>query len=251
MRPPNDPYGPSEVEKGGGHDKVMPHKKRTVKVRMKHKDLPQSYLVRMVKAREKQVSALKLRASGATYKDIARTVGYANESSARKAVIAAIEKWGKEEAQEIFAQDLVRLDEYTLRLTERLRNQDDVSQIDRLLRVMQQRWTLLGLMMNDPQNPSRTVNTQNVQNNGVLVITGSERRFVEGMMEAIGVPTDTPEAQKVLLELESGDSARHHTVEKIAGSQTTRKNKKSKSKSVMSEYEQADIIDAEIVEEEI
>lgn len=267
-RPPKNPYEDHESSpREGGQSEVMPHKNsrpRTVKVRLRTRDLPQSYLQRTVAAREKQVTALKLRASGATYKDIARTVGYANESSARKAVIAALERWGKEEAQEVFAQDLVRLDEYTLRLTERLRNHDDVSQIDRLLRVMQQRWQLLGLIQSDsyggkhdPKNPLKP-GDQNFQNNGVMVITGSERQFVESMMQAVGVSTETKEAKSLLRELEAGDT---HRKEILAGTNpnSSRKNTRSKSKSLMSDYTQVptsssddeDVLDAEIVEEEL
>jgi len=167
--------------------------------------------------REREQKALELRKARVTFQQIADALGYAGPAGAKMAVDRAIARQGFEAAREVVLLDLATLDEMQMRLMERVRA-GDLRYIDNLLRVLQQRYSLLGVsartvkelqekMGIDPEGPPGLAQ---VTNNGVMVIQGtSETEFVRSMMEAVGVDTSSPAAQKKLLELESKESKRN------------------------------------------
>lgn len=153
---------------------------------------------RMVAVREKQAQALELRKAGATYQEIAQALGYKHASGASDAVKRAIERIGIEPAVEVVQMDLMRLDEFQKRCTAALRN-GDLSQIDRLMRIMRERRELLGFDPVAHAEEARMKGKDGITNNGVMVIQGSSADFVQGMMEAIGIDPNSEEA-KIRLE---------------------------------------------------
>ena len=64
----------------------------------------------------KEIKAVQLRASGASYSDIAGALGYSNRSGAFKAVRRALQRWGSEAVEELRILELARLDQITLKL---------------------------------------------------------------------------------------------------------------------------------------
>jgi hypothetical protein len=148
-------------------------------------------------AREKQARAVDLRRAGASFSEIAQALGYADQSGAKKAVEAAIRRHEFEATADMLKMDLARLDEYTKLATHRLRTSGDLNQIDRLMRIMEKKHWLLGvtpatLADTQPDGSSATKGGMNV------VIASSERVFVRGMMQAVGMDPDSEEGQAYL-----------------------------------------------------
>lgn len=143
-------------------------------------------------AREKQVQALELRKAGATYNEIAQALQYANPSSAKKAVDRAMSRTVVESSTEIILLDLQRLDELQKRCMAQLRNKNDLGQVDRILRIMQQRYAIAGISEAAAQTVREAmgITTQITTNNTQLVIQvnpNSEEAFVRKMMAASGL----------------------------------------------------------------
>ena len=156
---------------------------------------------------EKQEQALELRMTGATYNQIAKSLGYANPSSAKAAVDAVINRTEREAATEVVALDLARLDEYQMRCTHALRSNGDLGQIDRLMRIMEMRYRLLGVSdetikllqeKHGIQQGGTVVNGNVVMN--VHAAPETEDEFIRKMMEAVGVNADSPAAKALLQE---------------------------------------------------
>jgi hypothetical protein len=168
-------------------------------------------------ARERQQQALELRKAGATYREIAAALGYYNEGGAKKAVDAVMKRTVYDLAEDIVTLDLQRLDEMQKLCVHRMRTKGDLSQIDRVMRIMERRYMLAGVA------PSTVAKIQEaygldgavINNAGVMVVQvghNSEQDFVKKMMLASGVDVESPEAQSYLdkvrtvKELESGTS---------------------------------------------
>lgn len=107
-------------------------------------------------------AALRMRTGGASYQQIADSLGYANPSGAQKAVMAALEQTVAEPADEYRKIELIRLDAVQTALwnaairMRRVKRDDGKEEIgdpskhqleviDRLMRVMARRAKLLGL----------------------------------------------------------------------------------------------------------
>lgn len=184
--------------------------KRTVRIK-KNKDLSLKDRKRNFKRskeekqaiRERQEQALSLRTTGITYKEIATALGYANASSAKNAVDAAIWRTEKEAATEVVALDLARLDEFTMRCMHALRANGDLHQIDRMMRIMEMRYRLLGItdetvrMLQAEHGIVRTTNNM-VMN--IHAAPETEKEFIRKMMLAVGTNPDSKEAKKLLSE---------------------------------------------------
>lgn len=98
-----------------------------------------------VTAKEKQARALELRTGGASYQQIADTLGFRGGATyAHKVVRKALADIPREAVTEYRAVELARLDEVELRLRARLR-QGDVSVASTLLRLSDQRAKLTGI----------------------------------------------------------------------------------------------------------
>ena len=99
---------------------------------------------RTVKIRERQARALRLRLAGASYDAIAREVGFADRSNARRDVMAAIEEIIREPAEEVRAMELARLDAMLLGLWPKASKGDAVA-VAHVLRIQDRRASYLGL----------------------------------------------------------------------------------------------------------
>jgi hypothetical protein len=193
---------------------------------------------------ERQNQALQMRMAGATYTEICKALGYSSPGGAKNAVESAISRTDREAAKQVVALDLARLDEYQMRCTHALRTNGDLSQIDRLMRIMEMRYRLLGI--NDEtvrllQQDHGIHTTTNVQNN-VMVVRASpetEDEFIGKMMSAVGVNPDSKEAQKYLQNI---DRTTPRALPMAPGSAN------SLAEEAMREAAE-EIVDAEIVEE--
>jgi hypothetical protein len=243
--------------------------------------IPKPAVARMEAARERQMRALELRKARATYGVIAEALGFVDASAARKAVLRALERQEFEAARDVVLLDLQTLDELQMRCTEALRR-GDLFQVDKILRVMQQRYQLLGVSSRTVEELQQEFGIKSaeqaaaVTNNGVMIIQGtSESEFVRSMMQAVGINPEDPAAKAKLLELESGKPT--PTPAKTTGRTVKRKIKRAKKPHAGSSentplekpstegghiappiydaptqtLDEDDIIDAEIVEDDI
>lgn len=221
------------------------------KIRVKKSAVPAILRKKMLDSRERSMRALELRKAGVTYAVIADQLGYSHASAAKKAVDRAILRQEFEAARDVVLMDLVRLDEFQMRLTEALRTKGDLRTIDQLLRVMEMRYRLIGVSARTVEELQEHFGIKNVSsgitNNGVMVIQGSQADFVRSMMTAVGVDPDSPAAKKKLRELEAAPkSSQKGSVQArtVAGSTG-----EPDAGTSHTELEEDDIIDAEIVDE--
>ncbi|WP_020393504.1 hypothetical protein [Kribbella catacumbae] len=95
---------------------------------------------------EKERKALGLRSAGLRYAEIAERLGYANASSARKAVFRGLARSAADEADDLRAIEGERLDKLQSAIwTKALRG--DLRAIDTIVRLMGHRAKLFGLEM--------------------------------------------------------------------------------------------------------
>lgn len=99
---------------------------------------------RRITAAERQRRALQMRKSGSTFDQIAKAVGYSNESGARKAVFTALKKLVQEPAEELKKLELERMDVMIQSLWPDVL-QGKPRSIEVALKVMDRRAALLGL----------------------------------------------------------------------------------------------------------
>jgi len=93
---------------------------------------------------EKRRQALELRKAGASYEQIAESLGYRSKSGAHDAVTGALRDMLREPAEQVRTLELSRLDDMLMSIWARVRS-GDVSAIDRALRLSERRARLLGL----------------------------------------------------------------------------------------------------------
>jgi hypothetical protein len=110
---------------------------------------------RRIEAAEKHVEALQLRKAGATYQQIADTLGY-SVAGAEKAVKTALADMKHEPAQELIILERARLDALLMGIWSQA-VKGNQGAIDRALRIMERRAKLLGL--DAPVKTDMTVNT--------------------------------------------------------------------------------------------
>ena len=104
---------------------------------------------RQLEALERHVQALKMRAAGMEYHDIADALGYKTPDGAFKAVKRALMKAIREPAEELRTLEVMRLDDM---LKELWPQRHKPQYTDRILRIMERRAKLLGLDMPDNLN---------------------------------------------------------------------------------------------------
>lgn len=97
-----------------------------------------------IDAAEKQRRALELRKAGATLDMIAESLGYANPSSAAKAVRTALHKIIKEPAEEVRDMEVARCDAMLFAIWPQVKSGNHGA-IDRALRIQERRAAYLGL----------------------------------------------------------------------------------------------------------
>lgn len=141
---------------------------------------------------EKQEQALELRTAGASYREIAKSLGWSSPASAQEAVKKAIAKTHIETSTEALLMDLANLDDWMKRCTHRLRTTGDLSQIDRMLRILEKKHQLLGI---DSTTLAERMGKKTTAGGATIVVAPSENAFIQGMMRTMGVDPDSPEAQ--------------------------------------------------------
>lgn len=104
-----------------------------------------------LKKKERAIQALELRKAGASFAVIADQVGFADESGARKAVKALMDKREYEAVDEARKMELERLDRMMLGNGKsglyNMAVQGNFGAIDRMIKITEQRAKLLGLYM--------------------------------------------------------------------------------------------------------
>jgi hypothetical protein len=103
-----------------------------------------AYSSRHIQAVERQRSALDMRRAGATYDQIARALGYASASGARKAIALGLKATLREPAAELRELMLDRLDTGLRAIWPRIITGDDAA-IASMIRIEKRRAELLGL----------------------------------------------------------------------------------------------------------
>ena len=169
-------------------------------VRLPARSLTTEQLDNLVKEKEKTRKALQLRQDGATYREIAQAMQWKSASTARERVKKALQEILLEPSKELIMRDLQRLDEFQKRLTNAMRN-GDISVIPTIMSVMRERRILVGWTPETWSEEQRK--GQGIQNNGVMVIQGGSENFIAGMMRAVGIDPNGPEAQKELARVRS------------------------------------------------
>lgn len=147
---------------------------------------------------EKQEQALELRTAGASYREIAKSLGWASPATAQEAVKRAIGKTQIESSTDALLMDLANLDDWMKRCTHRLRTTGDLSQIDRMLRILEKRHQLLGV---DSTTLAERMGKKTTAGGATIVVAPSENAFVQGMMRVMGIDPDSKEAQTYLKKL--------------------------------------------------
>jgi hypothetical protein len=97
-----------------------------------------------IAAVERKRQALELRKAGLTYQEIADRLGYDGPSGAYATIRAALRALVKEPAEELRDLEVARLDALLSGIWLEARK-GNVSKIDRVLKIMERRATLLGL----------------------------------------------------------------------------------------------------------
>lgn len=108
---------------------------------------------------ERQRKALELRKGGATYEQIAKSLGLADKSNARQDVQAAILAIIEEPAKEVLRLELDRCDAMLLGLWQKAKSGDGAA-VDRVLRIMDRRACYLGLDAPKKQEHSGSIETK-------------------------------------------------------------------------------------------
>lgn len=99
-------------------------------------------------ADDRRARAVELRLAGATYDAIAKAVGYASRSGAHKAVQEALADPSQDGPSEATETDLARLDAMLTGLWPKARR-GDVQAVDRVLRIIERRTSLLLIASKD------------------------------------------------------------------------------------------------------
>lgn len=197
---------------------------------------------------ERERQALELRAGGASYDQIATALGLYDKSHSKRIVEMALSRFEIEAAKSVVRMDLQRLDEYIMRCTHALRNNGDLSQIDRLMRIMEFRYRLLGINGEDVRAMQAEHGITNINiKGGVQVVqarTETETEFIQKMMSAVGVDPNSKTATKYLAERET---AVVRALPLLAGSANDGKPTDS---TLLLDEDAAEILDAEVVEDE-
>jgi len=196
---------------------------------------------------ERRKNAMELRASGLTYEDIAQQLGYHDRSHAKRDVDKGIDAVIMDSAKQVVAMDIAMMDEFKMRCLHALRTNGDLSQIDRILRVTDYKYRLLGISDETVRQLQSehgiTVNVGGSKTNVMVVQAAAEteEEFLAKMMNAVGVDPNSPAAKKWKQEnIDYGD----RTLPMLQGGANSDKD------AILgaAEIDDEEIVDAEIVE---
>lgn len=177
-------------------------------------------------AKEKAYGALELRKAGVSYAKIATAIGYSSASNCKRGIDRLILHEEKDASMDVIMLDLQRMDEYIQRCTNALRQNGDLSQIDRLLRICEAKYRLLGISDENMSavRESYGVSTKIDNSTSVMIVQASqtsEAEFIKRMMQAVNIdPTENKDAAEYMearkvLEIES---PKKHAQKKAGGS---------------------------------
>jgi hypothetical protein len=133
---------------------------------------------RRIEAAERQAKALELRKAGHTFEEIAQFLGYKGFEGAYKAVKAGLKRVCREPAEEVRTLELARLDKLLTVLWPKAITGDPES-IDRVLKVMHRRASLLGLDAVRPTAAERSLIDVNELYNYISLFLGVAERIVK------------------------------------------------------------------------
>lgn len=170
-------------------------------VRVPRRKLTPAMEQRLIQGRERQTQALELRKAGVSYQKIADSVGYKTADAARKAVRAAIDRLAIEPAMEVVQISLATLDELQMRVMAAFRA-GDLSQADRILRIMGERHALLGVTSETFKEEAAKKAGVSLTQNAIMIVQGSESDFVAQMMRAVGMNVADPTNAQYLARLQ-------------------------------------------------
>jgi hypothetical protein len=140
---------------------------------------------RRLEAHQKRARALELRKAGATFEQIAQQVGYSGRSKAYEAVQKALRDVTIDDAEEVLALELQRLDAMQMGLWGKARV-GDVQAVNALLRIMDRRAKYLGL--DDYESRMAAVAEQQVQVNQQLA--GQIIQLMEAVLGELQLPPE-------------------------------------------------------------
>jgi len=186
-------------------DRTVKWKEKTVRVNGR------KTRVSNLQSMDRRKQALELRKAGATYDEIAKAVGYSGPGAAYKAVATAITKIQVEPVLELLMIDIARLDDMQKRCTAEMRK-GDLSQVDRIVRLMEKRWVLMGVtpeVVRELANKKLGVSLPEktgITNNGVMLVQNDSTDFVRTIMLSLGVDPESPAAQRELQRIEARDN---------------------------------------------
>lgn len=132
---------------------------------------------------QRWTQALELRRAGATYAQIAQTLGYANPSSAQKAVESALKEALVEPAEGVLQLELARLDAMLSTLWPKMR-EGDYGAVDRILRIMDRRARFLGLDAPEKHEIAASIHGE-VEHHHVVIIGGDEAEYMAALEDAV------------------------------------------------------------------
>lgn len=200
-------------------------------------------------AREKALQAMELRKAGVTYEKIGEAIGYSSGSNCKRAIDRLILRQEKDSSTDVVMLDLVRLDEYMQRCTNALRQNGDLSQIDRLLRITDAKYRLLGIGDETLRTlrESYGVTTKIDNTTSVMIVQASqtsEAEFIRKMMEAVNINPDVNPDAKAYIEART---VKEITVGKKKKKVRIKRSTGTTPSPTFTTLNEDDIVDAEIV----
>lgn len=163
-------------------------------------------LAELKRLEERRKSAFELRMAGATLQDIVNAgIGYNNTSMVSQDLKKARKNFYQEDIESLLTMDLARIDEMQKICTFELRAHRDTSQVRNIMALMQFRRETMGITPEAIQD--RRTSAASITNNGIMVVQGSTRDYLAGVMSAAGATEDDIEQE--FKELEPGNSGSH------------------------------------------
>lgn len=98
---------------------------------------------RRIETTERRDKAVQLRLAGATFNQIAEQCGYTDRSSAYRAIRTAVDRVGREHAEELFDTNMARLDRLLMAVWQQAMQGEDKA-VQNALRIIQQQARMLG-----------------------------------------------------------------------------------------------------------
>lgn len=142
--------------------------------------------------------------AGATLQDIVNAnIGYNTQQMVSKDLRKARENYYQEDIESLLILDLARIDEMQKICTAALR-MGNTSEVRNIMALMQFRRETMGIT--DETIQERRTSTASITNNGIMVVQGSTRDYLAGVMQAAGLPEE--DITEELRELESGIETR-------------------------------------------